>query len=938
MGGRKGITVFVLMGCLLWLPIWAQAQTSPPVGLDILFLVDQSGSMGGSADHPIPNDPNELRFYAPIHAMRWLGSDRLQVHTATTYRLAVLHFGDRIQLGVDWQTIAPTEAAEWEAQKARLEQTMAFEELHRSHLGGTNFLQALQQARQMFDRLPADPAGPHLKALILLTDGEPALPNQTPDEHMQQVRQYVAEQFPADQFTLCVVAMNDVTSDFWTRMEPHWTAITGGCAVQVVSNKTDVGRAFRDLLRRLTVNLPKPHPTQIQDVSLTVPTTIVVPPYLQTIAFTLDKADPDVDKLAIEVLEGTPIGFGTPQVQVEGEDEPIEIITIYDPPPGRWKLSATEGATLEQVDMRQIRANGVLLAPVGLLLLNKPVQVVYQVQTSQGEPLPIYTDPRYALQVQAEVRVGGQVSPLALEYDAERNVYVADFIPTQTGHHTVHLSATSHDADNREITIFPLSQVGNFEVGEPDLSLESPWPERQPLFQPRPLSCRLRVAGQPPDIGMGLQAEATFSAGGQNWTTPLTLDNTGVLKGEFIPVATGSYLGNLALYGTDSGGLRQRIYQEALPSFTVVAPGVVLQPGRWVQYCAGEVAFRIDDGLGQALTIPPGYALVAGATLPDGNHIPLNTTDGRMYHGKITPQSPGSQGIEVLLTTRDQAGREWETFRGTAGTIEVAQSIGLGLEIVAPTEDARLPARTCRLESLPLTLTLELRDKAGNLIDPAGVLTGDPLQVTVLDKKGEPQPITSNLMPVGKGRFQGTIEGLGVGRYTLVAEVVGKPVCGYHLLQPGQTARHFRRTESPTLIGLLAGGPTLLLLLTTGAVLLVRRDRRRKAHPCQGRVVIQDTETGDYLFNITFPADRHRRNRLVYKGKQLGKAQSYFSRLEFTCADEEEAEQKIVHLRALDLEGEEVMDAELRPPRSGRSTGKKIPKHKLVVYKDPLDR
>ena len=52
-----------------------QSSPAPPpprgyTGLDILFIVDQSGSMGGQVfgrdDRPIPNDPNGFRFIATV--------------------------------------------------------------------------------------------------------------------------------------------------------------------------------------------------------------------------------------------------------------------------------------------------------------------------------------------------------------------------------------------------------------------------------------------------------------------------------------------------------------------------------------------------------------------------------------------------------------------------------------------------------------------------------------------------------------------------------------------------------------------------------------------------------------------------------------------------------------------------------------------------------
>ncbi|MCP4538851.1 MAG: VWA domain-containing protein [Chloroflexi bacterium] len=934
---KKELMIIVLLiGCLLCPPTYSQAQAPPPAGLDILFVVDQSGSMGGSPAHPIPNDPNALRFYAPINAMRWLGSDRLQVHHTTTYRIGVLHFGDQSQAGLDWQTIAPANSDEWEAQKAGLESALAFDDFRTDNLGGTNFYQAMEQARRMFDLLPEDPAGPHLQALVILTDGEPSVSGQTAGEHMRRVQDYVTANFPNDQFTICAIAMNDVSGDYWTSMEPWWNTITQDCAVKLVSNETDVGAAFRVILRQLTADLPDATPTEHVIID-NLPAEIVVPPYLQSIAFTLDKANPQVDGIDIEVLEGDP--FSTSQEQIEGENEPIETITIYDPPPGRWQIRATEGATLGKVDMRKINANSVMLSPAGVALLNIPTQVEYQLQTSQGHPLPQYDDPQYALQIaDAEIVADSQSWPLAMTYDAARNVYVADFTPTQAGRYALHLSATSRDIDGQKVIVSSLSEVGSFDVGEPVITLQAELPETQLLFQPRPLAYAVEMNGQAVTSDASRAIMVTFNSGSQTWTVPLTSGSDGVLRGEFIPVAAGAYQASVALYMTGSGGQQEEVYREPLSPFHVSAPGVSAEVSDLTQHCAGNVTFQIDDSLGQTLSAPPGYTLSTEVVLSDGSRAPLTTTDGRTYRGQATPIQSGLQTLDIEIKTRDPDGEEWQTLRKTVGDADVVPSTGLHLEIVEPDEDARMPAHTLTLETIPLTVTLVLKDQAGSPADPAQVMTGEPIQLIVLNEEGELAPVDVTMTQIESGHFQGVIGGLGAGSYTLTAKITGQTICGYHAISD-QTTRNIRRTESPVMIGFKIGGPIALLALIAGIIVYARRNQQAKAHPCKGRVVIVDNETGDYVLNITFPTDRHRRNRFVYKGKKLGpKAQGYFSQIEFACSNQDDSERGIIGVRIIDLGGEERLDTELRPPKSSRSAGKKIRKTKLYIYKDPMDR
>ena len=84
---RRIINTVCIVLCLLLLTqtmVLAQSDgedVSPYTGLDIIFIVDQSGSMGGAAFNPrndsrIPDvamDPDGLRFQAVQAMVTWLG-------------------------------------------------------------------------------------------------------------------------------------------------------------------------------------------------------------------------------------------------------------------------------------------------------------------------------------------------------------------------------------------------------------------------------------------------------------------------------------------------------------------------------------------------------------------------------------------------------------------------------------------------------------------------------------------------------------------------------------------------------------------------------------------------------------------------------------------------------------------------------------------------
>ena len=102
-----------------------QAQTATFAGLDVIFLVDQSGSMGGTAFGcnevacRNPTDPLGLRFQAVQYATDTLGEYRVGIAPNVPMRLAVVSFGDSAKVTLDWTQIA-SPVADWDTQRTQL--------------------------------------------------------------------------------------------------------------------------------------------------------------------------------------------------------------------------------------------------------------------------------------------------------------------------------------------------------------------------------------------------------------------------------------------------------------------------------------------------------------------------------------------------------------------------------------------------------------------------------------------------------------------------------------------------------------------------------------------------------------------------------------------------------------------------------------------------
>lgn len=653
-------------GLTLWLaltldapPITAQSTCKE---LQIVFLIDQSGSMGGVDIHPTPNDPLGLRFFAPKHAIEMLGPLRYSSHPDSIMRVALVHFGDRREVGIGWTVITPTNEVEWKRQLSGIAQTLRADQdrWSKANLGGTNFLTAFDAAAQLFRQLPAQVGNCPYRAIILLTDGKPeqATPGFTVAKHFAELQDFVDKNMPRPDYEIYIIGMSEDT--YWPDTKDYWLKIAGDeRKIGQVKSQEEVGRRFQDILVPLTDKLPGIKATK----GAVCPGEVFIPPYLQWVAFTLYKSTDQPDHLQLEDAKGLvlPTRSG---VTVEGYDTPIETVRVTNPLPGRWQIKTTLPRARCDIDMLSITAAGKLTKPNPTDEI--PVQYTrldlsFQIADAAGNPLPDY-GAGYVLDVTTRVVDKSGVEDLSVTSAGAGNIFSAPYIPIEDGMHSVEVVANTQDPLGKPITVVSQT-IGTFQVAPLKLAmLEGPTTSTVP--QRVPISITLAMIGpSKKPVRLGLAANVTLEITVGNQTKPITL--TTAPDGSFTATFTPQQIGQHRLIYQGSVTLpdgTQRVIGKEQLAFNV-SQSILLRPQVLSPI---QSSFEATNWLGQTTGMVFEVQLVDESGQPQA---PGQVVDGdpmKVFTVRVLDSRRRDRSNELVLGMTGQPG----LFRAEGKTLE----------------------------------------------------------------------------------------------------------------------------------------------------------------------------------------------------------------------------------------------------------------------------
>jgi hypothetical protein len=925
------VAAIAVVGLALWLAAadMTLAQTSYD-GLDIVFIVDQSGSMCGEAcdceKHPEANDPHGLRFYGVQYAMSWLGQNQWQLHPEVAYQVAVVNFGSRAQavnLGTSdmpyyWETIAPGSEKEWLLQEAALEPKLAPGSLAKHHLGDTNFLAAFDRAQELFAQLDAKGAGQsHRRAIVVLTDGQAYIDEEgfRLSTHMEQLITLAQADFPSPRYTIYVVAMSDAERHYWsTSYADYWAQVAGDPArAQLVQlNNTDVGIRFREILLELTHDLPG---EVITDTEIEAGPQII-PPYLAEVEFTFFKAEIAETTFITDALGRNIKALdSTAGIKVTGQNTPIEKVTVPNPEPGRWIIAVHLGSET-RITMRQIPARGTLEKPTSVQYRDLPTQLVYQLGDINGNPLPVYQDPIYQLLVTATMQAGGQAWPINLRLNGQSR-YEGEFVPSAVGSHVVHVEAISHDLTGKRIEVFA-GRLNPFEVRS--LVAEPRLPSNR-LTQYVPASLRFGLLDSS-NLSAGVAAQVSAQvvitdSSGQAWTIPLQASQADELTGAFTPLTAGPHQLRLIAQSRDAQGQDHTPLNVVLPAVDVVAPTMVpqLSPPPYKQYGQVSVIYQLRDGDGNPLALDPTYQAVVEARLETEGHqqavLPQTASAGD-WTAVFSPTMDGPQVLVSTFKVKNMTTGDQVTLADVEQELFVLKTTLVDVEIPGTTNRSQ-PVRSVLFQPQPLVVEVQLMAE-GEPVAANQVFDGNPdrpFTIQVKDDEGRDWSREMVWRPTDKpGLFRAEGENLGPGEYTIEVQV-NAPLKEDYKYGARVQRLTIQRIENPVLVGGAVAGSLLLLAGLVVATILVRNAIKLAQHPCRGFLVLVDSSGRiHWQGDLEAPGEK-KKNRWVF---DLGQAAplSSVEKLTVTCKVDQDSESGVVDAQAILENGDEI-DFRMQP-------------------------
>lgn len=787
----KSIIIVLSFLFVIWLskvliPSVAAQQAGPMSsdddcdGLDIVLIIDQSGSMGGTDSVPA-NDPDDFRI-ASVHAViDQLGDNRLYFCPTVVHRLGVVSFGDGpkendgSEVELEFTEIKPDPNASltlWQSTRQALK-----EQITPKNLGATDFATGFATAKEMFDALPSLGTVPRKRALILLSDGGPCLTElgcrvgNPPVDHgpyLQELKSQVQHDFPFVEgevkHYLWVVAMHDLRGANYLNasiqsinqtLEAYWKEIAethGGTLTKLSKNREDLPATFFVILTNLigtgSVKELECGPGYIE-------------PYTERTIFTFFKSQTTLGvgveyRLDDETVVRLSNGEVSPEGAIEVESEVaghIERYVISRPGAGVWMVTS-DNCDDAKIYREAIVPEIILVGPTAPLLL-------YDVE-------PFY-DPNSPHYLTYEIRERSTGNPFAenQQYPLRINVNIT----SPSGETFAQTLSLSDEATYRSTEPLPVGELGSYQLvlnGETD-SADPTSSEPLRLFEEERATYTVRIEMRTFDFEVLLEQNARF-----------------------------------LLVESDESDLQPLQVQWRLMD----EEGNSLEPARIFTDADSASWFAVT------LTHQDGTSL-SGRVSTDASDASLLTAtfDGALKEGQYT--------LQVVMTGEYRQDRYQPLQEGFSRNITLSTVQYVNLALVVPQEGEVQSLNEVRggaSHLVPVAVKVQLVDSSGQVVEPATVFQeplGSLLTATLYGPEGMALASTA-LEPdltAGPGNFLAQFPGEDVeGSYRIQVELLDTPTNeGYELIASKQSVGFSRVRTEPFDFRIWAPTPNVVL-------------------------------------------------------------------------------------------------------------------------------
>ncbi len=561
------------------------------------------------------SDPNFLRLFGSRRAVGLSAPCAIRAIAIPPLRVAMLDFGDAPALRMNWTNLTPNTEAEHQQLQQQLNADGVFQPLTDDR-GNTNFLTAFQAASSFFNQQPVQDGPCPARAVVVLTDGQPAGPGIELDSHMKELESYVAQYMQPPGYQIYVVSI-DPTNAYWNDVQRYWESqLAIPRRSPRVANDREMGSLVIGIAEELSHSLQlSGSPPKTQCVRSGP---IQIPPFTQQLSFTLVKSDPSnhldlLDERGI-LVDQTRSDLN---IQIQGQGDPIETLTIFNPQPGTWTMRTS--LPQEALDRCQIRllsfsATGQIVkpAPNSTIAQFQRVPIELRVSDASGAPLPNYADPLYDLTVTMEMGSTGAISQPVTLTEQPNYTFTGELQPLMAGQSSVHVRAISHNPDQSELVVFD-QELASLVITPVEFVPDQQLSGSLPQYGEVPLSFKLISGGLPVRIDHPIDVTVTLT-GPDKQPQDITLEETsdGAYTGSIKPEMSGAYaLAYQAVVQAPNGSVDIGKGEQTFDVFRLSRVSLQIVSPAGDQYVATDLFFRptglpldvqIVDDTGQQLS------------------------------------------------------------------------------------------------------------------------------------------------------------------------------------------------------------------------------------------------------------------------------------------------------------------------------------------------
>lgn len=413
-------------------------------GLDLVVLVDQSGSMTG-AGGTARNDRHGLGHLLAAFTLELVATDA--GHHRVRHRLGVVSFGSSARVDLPLSEVVPESLARQRRAVAAIRS--------KASLGTTDFVAALGAAARLFQELPPEPG--RRRAILLITDGVPS--GAAGAQQGRELARLVADGFPGPCPEIGVVLLPAAAAGARERFRPTLRALSRGRIRELAGRPGEALAGLHPVVSGLlgtstARSLPRRGPGG-ESVE-----TLILPPYLDSVVFDVlgEEAGAPIAIFAPGAAD-RPLAPGSQGVEETRLGQVLRTVAIRRPAPGTWTFRKPHPRARIEILSRQFFPRGELLAPAAGEPPRQHERAVIAYRVIDGDGAPVRELPGYPLRPEVFLRrPDGSRIHLAMERRPElgpavfrtRDEAECDL----PGRYWTEVAITTRDAGDRRVRVF----------------------------------------------------------------------------------------------------------------------------------------------------------------------------------------------------------------------------------------------------------------------------------------------------------------------------------------------------------------------------------------------------------------------------------------------------------------------------------------------------